>query len=95
MQQMLIRYLATHKTAGALTTLPSGEVTVERRGKDKVKIGDRELELERYSVSGLIWGRESLWFDGANNLVAAVTIDAELDHFEALRDGYESGLALL
>src|SRR5882724_8376636 len=94
MQQMLIRYLATHKTAGALTTLPSGEVTVERRGKDKVKIGDREVELERYSVSGLIWGRESLWFDGANNLVAAVTIDAEFDHFEALRDGYESALAL-
>ena len=25
-------------------------------------------------------------------LVAAVTIDAEFDHFEAIRDGYESGL---
>src|SRR6202008_1783211 len=27
-----------------------------------------------------------------HNLVAAVTTDAEFDHFEAIRDGYESAL---
>ncbi len=41
---------------------------------------------------GLIWGRESIWFDANRNLVAAVTTDAEFDHFEAIREGYESGL---
>lgn len=92
MQQMLVRYLGAHKFTGALTTLPGGEVTVERRGKDKVKVGEKEVELVRYSVSGLIWGREALWFDASENLVAAVTVDAEFDHFEALRDGYESQL---
>jgi imidazolonepropionase-like amidohydrolase len=93
MQMMLVRYLQTHKPSGALTTLPGGEITLEHRGKDKIRVGDREVELTRYSVSGLIWGRESLWFDSAQNLVAAVTVDAEFDHFEALRDGYESALS--
>jgi imidazolonepropionase-like amidohydrolase len=93
MQMMLVRYLNTHKLSGALPILPGGEVTVESRGKDKIKIADKEIELQRYSVGGLIWGREALWFDSAQNLVAAVTIDAEFDHFEALRDGYESALS--
>ena len=93
MQQMLLRYLTTHKINGPLPILPGGQVTVEKRGNDSVKVGDKEVDLVRYSVSGLIWGREELWFDGAQNLVAAVTCDAEFDHFEALRDGYESSLA--
>jgi imidazolonepropionase-like amidohydrolase len=92
MQMMLVRYLHAHKLTGALTTLPGGDVTVESRGKDKIKIGDKEIELERYCVSGLIWGRECVWFDAEENLIAAVTIDAEFDHFEALRTGYESAL---
>src|SRR6202171_2744700 len=92
MQMMLVRYLNSHKITGAVATVPGGDVTVEIRGKDKIKVADREIELQRYSVSGLIWGRESLWFDSAQNLIAAVTIDAEFDHFEALREGYEAAL---
>jgi imidazolonepropionase-like amidohydrolase len=92
MQQMLIQYLTAHKLTGRLTTLPGGEVTVEPRGKQKVTINGKEVDLERYMVSGLIWGREWLWFDSDQNLIGAVTIDAEFDHFEALREGYESAL---
>ncbi|MCU1263807.1 MAG: amidohydrolase [Acidobacteria bacterium] len=92
-QMMLVRYLLSHKVSGPLHTFPGGEVTLEHRGKDKIRTGDKDVELDRYSVSGLIWGRESLWFDQAQNLVAAVTVDAEFDHFEALRDGYESALS--
>lgn len=107
MQMMLVRYSNSHQfipwvprnyppqnLVNKLTILPGGEVTVESRGKDKIKIGDKEVELQRYSVSGLIWGRESLWFDSAQNLIAAVTIDAEFDHFEALREGYEAALPI-
>jgi imidazolonepropionase-like amidohydrolase len=92
-QMMLVRYLLTHKVSGPLTTLPGGEVTFEHRGKDKIKVDGKDVELDRYSVNGLIWGREALWFDSAQNLVAAVTVDAEFDHFEAVRDGYESALS--
>ena len=91
-QMLMLRYLAANNIKGELQTLPGGAVTVERRGADRVSVGGREVELERYSVSGLIWGRESLWLDKERNLVALVCVDAEFDHFEALREGYESAL---
>ena len=92
MQMMLMRYLARKNVKGALATLPGGAVTVERRGKDQIRIGDKTVELDRYSMGGLIWGRESLWLDKQENLVALVGVDAEFDHFEALRDDYEPAL---
>ncbi len=95
MQMMLVRYLSSRNIDGPVITLPGGQVRVEPRGRDAIKVGDKQVELERYSVSGLIWGREALWFDGAKQLVAAVTYDAEFDHFEALREGYESALPAL
>lgn len=45
-----------------------------------------------YTVAGLIWGQESLWIDDAGNLVALVSTDAEFDHFEAVREPFESSL---
>lgn len=91
-QQMMLRYYAQNKIKGSLATLPGGEVTIEKRGVDQIKIGDKSIPLTRYIVSGLIWGRESLWLDANQNLVALVCVDAEFDHFEALRDEYVSAL---
>lgn len=93
MQMMLIRYLTSHRVKGALPTFPGGDITLEKRGRDSINIGGKQIALDRYSLSGLIWGRESLWFDAKNSLVAAVSVDAEFDHFEALRPDYESALA--
>src|ERR1700734_3827386 len=92
MQMLMVRYWAGHGSPVSMTTLPSGTVKIEPRGKDTVKIDGKDTTFDRYTVEGLIWGRESLWFDANHNLAAAVTIDAEFDHFEAIRDGYEGGL---
>ena len=100
MQMLMVRYWATHGSPAQLTTLPSGVVKIEPRGEDtfhigameRDRVGVREEKLQRYTVEGLIWGRETLWFDSNRNLVAAVTTDAEFDHFEAIREGYESAL---
>ncbi len=92
MQMLMVRYWASHGSPVQLATLPSGTVKIEPRGQDVVRIDGKDQTLDRYTVEGLIWGRESLWFDASRNLVAAVTVDAEFDHFEAIRDGYESGL---
>ena len=62
------------------------------RGKDTVSVGGKDEDFLRYTIEGLIWGRETLWLDAQRNLVAAVTCDAEFDHFEAIREGYESAL---
>jgi hypothetical protein len=92
MQMLLVRFWATHGSPVELTTLPTGKVRVEPRGQDLISVNGKSEKLDRYLVEGLIWGRETLWFDSKRNLVAAVTLDAEFDHFEAIRDGYESAL---
>ena len=92
MQMLMIRYWATHGSPAELPTLPSGTVKVEPRGTDTIHVGDKDEKLDRFTIEGLIWGRETLWFDANRNLVAAVTTDAEFDHFEAIRTGYESAL---
>jgi imidazolonepropionase-like amidohydrolase len=92
MQMLMVRYWATHGSPAELATLPSGRVKIEPRGQDAISVNGKNEALDRFTVEGLIWGRETLWFDSSRNLVAAVTIDAEFDHFEAIKEGYESAL---
>jgi len=92
MQMLMVRYWATHGSPAQLATLPSGSVRIEPRDQDTIRLGGKDEKLDRYTVEGLIWGRETLWFDSSRNLVAEVSTDAEFDHFEAIRDGYESAL---
>jgi imidazolonepropionase-like amidohydrolase len=92
MQMLMVRYWATHGSPAQLATLPRGQVKIEPRGGDSVSIDGKPQKFDRFTIEGLIWGRETLWFDANRNLVAAVTTDAEFDHFEAIREGYESGL---
>ncbi|HYA89480.1 MAG TPA: amidohydrolase, partial [archaeon] len=95
MQMLMVRYWASHGSPAELDTLPSGRVKIEPRGQDTVSVNGKNVTLEHYTVEGLIWGREALWLDSNRNLVAVVTTDAEFDHFEAIRDGYEDALGTL
>jgi len=92
MQMLMVRYWAAHGSPAELATLPRGSVKIEPRGEDDMAVDGKTKKLSRYTIEGLIWGRETLWFDADHNLVAAITTDAEFDHFEAIRDGYESAL---
>ncbi len=97
MQMLMVRYWAAHGSPSSLPTFPTGVVKIEPRGQDHIHIAAnsgaaKDETLDRYTVEGLIWGRETLWFDSSRNLIAAVTTDAEFDHFEAIREGYESAL---
>jgi imidazolonepropionase-like amidohydrolase len=92
MQMLLVRYWAAHGSPAELPTLPSGRVRIEPRGRDVIAVNGKNQTLDRYIVEGLIWGREAMWFDGDRRLIALISVDAEFDHFEAVRDGYESAL---
>ena len=92
MQMLMVRFWASHGSPAELATLPTGRVKIEPRGQDAISIDGKSLTLDRFTIEGLIWGRETLWFDSSKNLVASVTTDAEFDHFEAIREGYESAL---
>jgi imidazolonepropionase-like amidohydrolase len=92
-QMMLVRYWRAHGSPKSLKTLPRGEVQIQDLGPADFSIGGRQVQLHKLSVRGLIWGMESVWMDAQDHLIALVSIDAEMDHFEAVADGYEDGLA--
>ena len=93
MQMLMVRYWAAHGSPAQLATLPGGPVKVEPRGQDTIHVGGKDEKLDRYTVEGLIWGRETLWFDSeSQSRCRQSRTDAEFDHFEAIRDGYESAL---
>jgi len=92
-QMMLVRYWRSHGSPRTLRTLPRGEVQIQEQGTEEFTIGGRKVPLRKLSVRGLIWGMESLWLDSQDHLIALVSMDAEMDHFEAVAEGYEDGLA--
>jgi imidazolonepropionase-like amidohydrolase len=90
-QMLMLRYWFGHQSPAALSILPQGTtVQIVSRGVERVTVNGKPVTLTRYNVSGLIWGREVLWLDAGQRLVAAVTTDAEFDHFEATAEGYDS-----
>jgi hypothetical protein len=89
MQEQMMRWWLMHGKPEEFTVYPA---------KTKVRIEPAEavsldgLTTRGYTVSGLIWGEESLWMDDAENLIALVSTDAEFDHFEAVRKPYEANV---
>jgi imidazolonepropionase-like amidohydrolase len=53
------------------------------------------MSLDRYSVSGVAWGRETIWLDETGRLAALVGVDAEFDHFEAVSPELEAAVPQL
>jgi imidazolonepropionase-like amidohydrolase len=92
MQQELVRYWLARGRPDTVRTPFGGHVTIARRGVDTVASDRGRVPLTRYGIGGLIWGLETVWLDDSLRLVAAVTDDAEFDHFEAIRAGYEQQL---
>ena len=87
MQQLLLRFWLTHGRPADIPILPAGShVHIRPAGS----FLDNHRTLTGYTVSGLIWGEESVWLDSSDALVALIGIDAELDHFEAVREGDEA-----
>ena len=95
LQMLLMRYWRLHHQPPELPTFPLGRVRIEHRGQETVVLNGKSIQLDRYLVYGIVWGREALWLDARHRLVALVGIDAEFDHFESVRDGYESLLPTL
>ncbi len=95
MQMELLRWWSSHGKPASIPLLPSGTAHIEPRGRDTIAAGGRMWALDRYSVSGVLWGRETLWTDEHGRLDALVSVDAEFDHFEAVRPELEDGVPQL
>ena len=98
MEMMLIRYWLLHGRKNSLPLLPGGEVFVEHRGSDTVMVQAKPVVIQRYHLSGSNWGggwgRQTLWLDSEERLLAAVNLGTDLEtNISAVRDGYESNLS--
>ena len=95
MQMALMRFWNARGRPASIPLLPRGTARIEPRGRDEVMVDGHTVALDRYSVSGVIWGRETLWTDAAGRLAALVSVDAEFDHFEAVRPELRSAVPQL
>src|SRR5262249_17174500 len=87
-QTVMLRYWKAHGQPRQLRTvpgLPVNEVVIEARGRDAMRVGDRDVRLERYVIDGVVWGRETIWLDEQGALAAAITRAGGLG-FEAVRE---------
>jgi len=73
---MLIRYWQGHSRPARITTVPGpaeSTIAIEYRGTDSIRVAGNKVPLRRYSVDGVVWGRETVWLDGRGDLAALVT----------------------
>lgn len=94
MQQMLMRFWLANGRPAQISTPPSGSIHIQPSSDLNLNINGSSVKLHSYVVTGLIWGAETLWMDDHQQLVALVSTDAELDHFEAIRDSFEPSLGV-
>jgi len=96
-QMMLVRYWNGHGRPEVLATLPGeplNEVRIENRGRDEMRVGERVVVLDRYTVEGVVWGRETLWLTEGGAFAAAVTRAGGLS-FEGVREDLTEALPTL
>ena len=56
-QMLLIQYWQKHQQPASVTLLPYGTVSIRKDGEDTLGT-DHKLRLNRYVISGLVWGNE-------------------------------------
>ena len=93
-QMLMLRYWKAHGQPRVLRTvpgLPTNDVFIELRGREAIRIGGKEVRLERYAVDGVVWGKETVWLDENGGIAAAITRAGGLS-FEAVREDLEPAL---
>ncbi|HEX2683156.1 MAG TPA: hypothetical protein VHL77_04455, partial [Ferruginibacter sp.] len=94
-QMVLLKYWKKKGRPAKINMLPKGEVMIKKDGNETLSFNNKPLLLERYIISGLIWGNEIAWTDKQGNLVCLITNDAEGDKLEMISEPYESLLPQL
>jgi imidazolonepropionase-like amidohydrolase len=65
----------------------TGGLDARAVGRDTIQVNGKPVELQRYNISNLMFGREILWMDPDKNLAAAMTFAGGLP-MEAVRTEY-------
>jgi imidazolonepropionase-like amidohydrolase len=71
----LIRYWKSHGSPETIAVVPGdpNPVTIRKRGVDSVGAGPARVLLTRYTIDGVIWGKNYLWLDAEGRLAMFAT----------------------
>jgi len=94
-QMALLQYWRRHGRPSQVRLLPTGTVHIRLAGADTLTTSASPLLLERFVISGLIWGNELVWTDRQGNLICLITNDAEGDKLEMMAENHENLLPQL
>jgi imidazolonepropionase-like amidohydrolase len=89
-QQVLLQYWNNKKHPASINTLPFGALQIKKTGVDNLTFNGKPITFNRHTITGLIWGDELVWTDNAGKLICILTIDAEGDKTEMMREQYET-----
>jgi imidazolonepropionase-like amidohydrolase len=73
---LLVRYWERHGRPSEIALVPgdsTSSIRITLRGDDRVAVDGRTGVLRRYSVDGVVWGREALWLDERGGFAALVS----------------------
>ena len=73
---------------------PTRDVRIERRGIDTISAGGRTIQLRRFSIDGIVWGRETVWLDEGDRF-AAIVSRIHILPLEAIREDLKDALPAL
>lgn len=93
----LIDYWERHKRPAGIVLLPGdadSRIVVTYRGDDTVQAGAKAVKLRRYSVDGVVWGRETVWVD-EQGAFAGLVSRIHILPFEAVREDLAEALPAL
>ena len=94
---LLVRYWERSGKPDVIPVMP-GEPTrnarIESRGVDTVTVNGRRIQLRRFSIDGVVWGRETMWLDDADRF-AAIVSRIHIRPLEAVREDLKDALPAL
>ncbi len=93
----LIDYWERHGRPAGIALLPGdadSRIQVTFRGDETVQAGSKTVKLRRYSVDGVVWGRETVWVDARGEFAALVS-RIHILPFEAVREDLVTALPAL
>ena len=90
----LICYWERQKRPANIVLLPGdadSRIAVSFRGDEEVQVAGRAVKLKRYSVDGVVWGRETVWVD-EKGAFAGLVSRIHILPFEAVREDLAAAL---
>ena len=91
---LLIQYWESHGRPAKIVNIPGSTdapIVIQFRGMDSIRTDGGTVALRRYSVDGVVWGREAVWLDARRNLAALVT-RVHILPLEAVRSDLDDAL---